>query len=102
MSYDDMPIGTVLLKPDSGAVFVRVDTAPEWAIACRDGRTGLVETRHLLPGLVELVEAPAAPKLRDGDNELWLPVGDLYCRESDTLGRAEVERNVGALAEEMD
>lgn len=100
LDLDAMPIGAVL-RASNGLIWVKRYTNG-WR---REGVAGSLATHLLVSAhspLVELVEKPATlPMLRDGDNEVWLPLYEgYYCRESDVLSRSEVERNVGAVTEE--
>lgn len=86
MSYEDLPVGTVLRNPDTGSTFVRVATADGWVLVNASGIHASHPVRLLRDGLVELVEKPAKPtkqptpaKLLDGDGDLWVLVeGDVY------------------------
>lgn len=105
MTYDDMPVGTVLRCIDGefiGTIVARDECG--WTSAGDDGRC--------LPSdfgndWIELVEKPAeAPSLRDRDGDLWEPIPGLYQMRSDVyevMGprtREDIEDDFGPVTEE--
>jgi hypothetical protein len=86
-TYDDMPVGTALRDPSTGAIYLRVDDdldpTIEWRQIFTDGSTVPTEPRWMPDWLVELVEKttmPAAgtPKLTDRLGLSWIARDGLY------------------------
>ena len=83
MTYDDMPVGTVLRNPDDGTTYVKtcatVHRRPYWVAVTHDGNANGTFAIEIPPFLVELVEKPAeTPNLRDDAGDLWKPVESGY------------------------
>jgi hypothetical protein len=76
MTYDDMPVGTVLRNPDDGDTYIRVvGLSGTWLRVQPGGDACEVRGVEMVPFLVELVEKPATPpeptRLVDRDGDAW-------------------------------